>query len=132
VGFLKLSPCFAAGNYVSMMNPRWQHILRRPNLQDLRRLKFTRQVVQTKSHNPVNLHVYTNHHKGQVFQQYQPVISTFGEFSSCSEVSSASLPSLLLSSSSLPEPSPYVSVVSSSSSLEEDSGDAMPFPRFSS
>jgi hypothetical protein len=73
----------------------------------------------------MNLHIYTNRHKRQVFRQCQPVMSTFGEFSPRSEFSSASLP---LS----PEPSPSMSVASSSSSSEEDSGDAMLFPRFSS
>jgi hypothetical protein len=53
-------------------------------------------------------------------------MSTFGENSSCSELSSASLPLPLLS----PEPSPSVFVASSSSSWEEDSGSAMLFPRF--
>jgi hypothetical protein len=63
-----------------------------------------------------------------MFWQYQPVMSTFGEFSSCSEFSSASLPLPLLS----PEPSSFVSVASSSSSSEERYGGVVPFPRFSS
>jgi hypothetical protein len=45
VGFVELSPCFATDNHITTMSTRWQHILRRPNLQDLRRLKFTRQDV---------------------------------------------------------------------------------------
>jgi hypothetical protein len=60
-------------------------------------------------------------------------MSTFGEVSSCSELSSASLPLLLLLSLPLsPESSPSWFVPSSSSSPEEDYGGAMLFPRFSS
>jgi hypothetical protein len=67
VGFSELSPCFAADNHIPTMNPQRQHILRRPNLQDLRKLKFTRQIVQIKYHRPMNLHICTNHLNGEVF-----------------------------------------------------------------
>jgi hypothetical protein len=61
VRFFELSPRFATDNHITAMNPHWQHILRRPNLQDLRKLKFTRQVVQTKLYNPMNLHIQKLH-----------------------------------------------------------------------
>jgi hypothetical protein len=69
MGFFEQSPCFATDNHIPTMNPCWQHILRKPNLQNLRSLKFTRQIVQTQYHNPTNLHIYTNCIKEQVFQQ---------------------------------------------------------------
>jgi hypothetical protein len=64
------SPCFTVDEHVSMMNSQWHHILRRPTLQDLRRLKFTRQLVQTKHYNLTNLHIYIDRHEGQMFRQY--------------------------------------------------------------
>jgi hypothetical protein len=51
------------------MNSQWHHILHRPNLQDLRRLKFTRQLVHTKYYNLMNLHMYRNGHEGQLLHQ---------------------------------------------------------------
>jgi hypothetical protein len=64
--------------------------------------------------------------KGERFGDFQPEMSTFGEPSSCTEDWSPSLLSSLLSL-----------VPSSSESLDsspsvEDSGGAVPFPRFSS
>jgi hypothetical protein len=53
-----------------MMNSQGRHILRRPNLQDLRRLKFTKQFVQTRHHNQINVQVYKNSHEGRTFRQY--------------------------------------------------------------
>jgi hypothetical protein len=61
VGFFELLPRFTTDNHITAMNPRWQHILRKPNFQDLHRLKFTRQVVQTKLYNPMNLHIHKLH-----------------------------------------------------------------------
>jgi hypothetical protein len=52
------------------MNSQGCHILRRPNLQDLRRLKFTKQFVQTRHYNQINVQVSTNNHKGRTFRQY--------------------------------------------------------------
>jgi hypothetical protein len=45
MSLLKQSPSFATKNHIPTMNSQGQHILRRPTLQDLRRLKFTRQIV---------------------------------------------------------------------------------------
>jgi hypothetical protein len=52
------------------MNSQGCHILRRPNLQDLRRLKFTKQFVQTRHYNQINVQVYKNSHEGRTFWQY--------------------------------------------------------------
>jgi hypothetical protein len=45
VSFFEHSPCFTTDNHIPTMNSQRQNILRRPNLPDLRRLKFTRQIV---------------------------------------------------------------------------------------
>jgi hypothetical protein len=68
VSFFEQSPCFTTNNHIPTMNPQRQHILRMPNLQDLRRLKFTGQIVQIKYHRPTNLHICTNRLNGQVFR----------------------------------------------------------------
>jgi hypothetical protein len=52
------------------MNSQRPHILRRPNLQDLRKLKFTEQLVQPKCYNYMNLQIYMNNHDGQMFRRY--------------------------------------------------------------
>jgi hypothetical protein len=52
------------------MNSQWHHILCRPNLQDVRRLKFTKQLVQAKRYNLMNLQIYMNSHEGQMFRRY--------------------------------------------------------------
>jgi hypothetical protein len=38
------TPRFAANKHPIPMNSQWHHVLRRPSLQDLRRLKFTKQL----------------------------------------------------------------------------------------
>jgi hypothetical protein len=44
------TPCFTNDKHISTMNPHWQHILRGPSLQDLRRLNFKkRQSVSDES-----------------------------------------------------------------------------------
>jgi hypothetical protein len=97
-----------------------------PNLQDLRRLKFTKQLVQAKTTTEW-MYKYTRiATKGERFSDIQPEMSTFGEPSSRAEDWSPSLPSSLLSL----EPSSSESLDSSSS--VEDSGGAVPFPPFSS
>jgi hypothetical protein len=58
MGLLEQTPCFA-------MNSQRHHILRRPNLQDLRRLKFTRQTIQTKFRSLTKLQMYTRATKGK-------------------------------------------------------------------
>jgi hypothetical protein len=51
------TPCFTTDKHISTMNPRWKHILRRPNLQDLRRLKFTKTKCFRQKHSDLmNLH----------------------------------------------------------------------------
>jgi hypothetical protein len=67
MSLLEQTPCFTTDKHVSTMNSQRHHILRRPNLQDLRRLKFTRQLVQTKYYNLMNLHMYTMATKGKCF-----------------------------------------------------------------
>jgi hypothetical protein len=100
--------------------------MRRPTLQDLRRLKFTRQIVQRRASQPTNLQVFRDHTTKEV-QASQLTMSTFREESLRSESvlappsSSLSL-LLLLSSSLLLELPSSFSTVSSSSSSEDDSG----------
>jgi hypothetical protein len=110
------------------MNSQRHHILRRPNLQDLRRLKFTRQLVQTKYYSLMNLHMYTNSHEGQMLRRcsagdvnLRGIFFTFRAFFSIATATAAA-----------PESPPSVTLASSSSSSEEDSEDAAPFPRLSS
>jgi hypothetical protein len=67
MGLLEQTPCFTTDNHVSTMNSQWHHILRRPNLPDLRRLKFTRQFVQKKCYNLTKLQMYTRATKGKCF-----------------------------------------------------------------
>jgi hypothetical protein len=43
ISFFEQSPSFATNHLVSAMNSQRYHVLRRPTLQDLRRLKFTTQ-----------------------------------------------------------------------------------------
>jgi hypothetical protein len=38
------TPRFAANKHPIPMNSQWHHVLRRPSLQNLRRLKFTKQL----------------------------------------------------------------------------------------
>jgi hypothetical protein len=38
------APRFAANKHPIPMNSQWHHVLRRPSLQDLRRLKFSKQL----------------------------------------------------------------------------------------
>jgi hypothetical protein len=38
------APCFATNKHHIPMNSQWHHVLRRPSLRDLRRLKFTKQL----------------------------------------------------------------------------------------
>jgi hypothetical protein len=49
VSLLEQTPRLTTHKHVIAMNPQWHHVLRRPNLQDLRRLKFTKQLVQAKT-----------------------------------------------------------------------------------
>jgi hypothetical protein len=42
MSFSKQTPCFATDEHFVSMNSQRHHVLRRPNLQDLRRLKFTK------------------------------------------------------------------------------------------
>jgi hypothetical protein len=65
MGFLEQTPCFTTDKHVSAMNSQRHHILCRPNLQDLCRLKFTRQLVQTKFHSITKLQMYTRATKGK-------------------------------------------------------------------
>jgi hypothetical protein len=65
MGLLEQTPCFATDKHVSAMNSQRHHILRRPNLQDLRRLKFTRQLIQTKFRSLTKLQMYTRATKGK-------------------------------------------------------------------
>jgi hypothetical protein len=51
MSLLKQAPCFAADKHIITMNLERRHVLRRPKLQDLRRLKFTKQLVQAKHYN---------------------------------------------------------------------------------
>jgi hypothetical protein len=53
MSLLEQSPCFATNKRFVMMNSQGHHILRWPNLQDLRRLKFTKQLVQTRDYNQI-------------------------------------------------------------------------------
>jgi hypothetical protein len=48
MSFLEQAPCFATDKHFFAMNPQWHHVLRRPNSQDLRRIKFTKKLVQAK------------------------------------------------------------------------------------
>jgi hypothetical protein len=124
---LGTSACFATDKHIITMNLQWRHVLRRPNLQDLRRLKVYKITCSGKI---LQLNECTNiceqPRKANVFGDVYPVMSTFGESSSCSEAWLASLPSLLLS----PESSFPVSLDSSSS--VDDSGGAVSIPRLSS
>jgi hypothetical protein len=70
MSLLEQSPCFATNKHFVTMNSQGRHILRRPNLQDPRRLKFTKQLVHAKHYNQINVQVYTNSHEGRTFWQY--------------------------------------------------------------
>jgi hypothetical protein len=70
MSLLEQSPCFATNKHFVTMNSQGHHIPRRPNLQGLRRLKFTKQLVQTRHYNQINVQVYTNSHEGRTFWQY--------------------------------------------------------------
>jgi hypothetical protein len=48
ISFFEQSRSFATNHVVSAMNSQRYHVLRKPTLQDLRRLKFTRQIVQSQ------------------------------------------------------------------------------------
>jgi hypothetical protein len=119
------TPCFTTDKHISTMNPRWQHILRRPNLQDLRRLKFTKtKCFRQMQRNLMNLHIYTNRHEGQMFQQYLASdVNLWGIFFMFGS---------LISIATIARTFPSESVDSSSSSSEEDSSGAASFPCFSS
>jgi hypothetical protein len=67
MSLLEQTPRFTTDKHVSMMNSQRHHILRRPNLQDLRRLKFTRQSVQKKYYSLTKLQMYTRATKGKCF-----------------------------------------------------------------
>jgi hypothetical protein len=70
MSLLEQTPCFATDKHFIAMNSQWHHVLRRPNLQDLRRLKFTKQLVQAKHYNWMNVQIYTNNHEGWMFRRY--------------------------------------------------------------
>jgi hypothetical protein len=70
MSLLEQTPCFTTEKHITTMNSQWHHILHRPNLQDLRRLKFTKQLVHAKRYNLMNLQIYTNSHEGQMFRRY--------------------------------------------------------------
>jgi hypothetical protein len=70
MSLLEQLPCFATNKHFVMANSQGHHILHRSNLQDLRMLKFTKQVVQTRHYNQINVQVYTNSHEGRTFRQY--------------------------------------------------------------
>jgi hypothetical protein len=126
MSLLEQTPSFATDKNFVTMNPQWCYVLRRPGSQDLRRMRVYK-TCSGKSYNPMNIQMYTNSlKKGECFGNFYSVISTLGEFSSRPEAWSPSLPSSLLQL----EPSSPESLESSSS--VEDSGDAVPFPRFSS
>jgi hypothetical protein len=80
--FLKQSPSFTTDKHIPTMNSQGQHILRRPNFQDLRRLKFTRKNSSEKGPKPTNLQVLHKSPQRASFGISQPVMSTFGETSS--------------------------------------------------
>jgi hypothetical protein len=66
MGFLEQTPCFATDKHVSAMNSQRHHILRRPNLQDQRRLKFTDNLFRQNfiANEVTNVH---KGHEGQIF-----------------------------------------------------------------
>jgi hypothetical protein len=97
MSLLEQAPCFATHNHFFAMNPQWHHVLRRPNLQDMRRVKFTKQLVRA---NITTSWVYKYTRiatKGECFDDIQPEMSTFGEPSSRAEDWSPSVLSSLLS-----------------------------------
>jgi hypothetical protein len=52
MNLLKQAPCFTTDKHFVAMNLHRRHVLRRPNMQDLRRLKvYKKQLVQTKHYN---------------------------------------------------------------------------------
>jgi hypothetical protein len=70
VSLLEQTPCFATDKHIIAMNPQWNHVLRRPNLQDLRRLKFTKTTCSGKNYNWANVQIYTNSYVGRTFRRH--------------------------------------------------------------
>jgi hypothetical protein len=57
----------AADKHIITMNSQLCHVLRRPNLQDLRRLRVYKQLVQAKFYNQMNVQIYMDNHERKMF-----------------------------------------------------------------
>jgi hypothetical protein len=66
MSLLEQAPCFAANKHIITINSQRCHVLRRPNLQDLRRLRVYKQLVQAKFYNQMNVQIYMNNHERQM------------------------------------------------------------------
>jgi hypothetical protein len=86
MSLLEQVPCFATDKHFVAMNSHRHHVLRRPNLQDLRRLKFTKSNLFRQNTTTKLMCKYTGiAMKGECFRNFLSVMSTFREFSSCPE-----------------------------------------------
>jgi hypothetical protein len=84
MSLLEQAPCFATDKHFVAMNSHKHHVLHKPNLQDLRRLKFTKNNLFRRK---LQLHEYTNVHEWprranvstKFSPKYQPSVSLLPE-----------------------------------------------------
>jgi hypothetical protein len=64
---LEQAPCFTTNEHTISMNSQRQDVLRRPSLQDLRRLKYTKQLFREVYRNYMNVQAISNSPKVRTY-----------------------------------------------------------------
>jgi hypothetical protein len=69
ISFFEQPPSFAINHLASTVNSQRYHVLRKPTLQDLRRLKFTTQLFRERSQ-AMNLQIFLQRHQKKRFEHF--------------------------------------------------------------